>query len=131
MPGPNRIGTIEMKPGLYPRFADDNIHFEFFMLSGDPTIFSIQYGLNSPSDGPYTVGDLTGLEGVDWLADEKTYDYGVIKVSEDALTSGVKASALFKFAARDLKLDRDTGASNYSQLQTRPEYYFRVDVQKP
>jgi len=47
------------------------------------------------------------------------------------MTSGQQTVGLFKIVGRDLTLDADKTAIDYSVLQTLPEFYFRVDIKIP
>ena len=116
------LTTVEGKIGLIPSFtpawAEDTISYEYHYL-----------GVMTP--GMHPAFSIAGAGIETELNGGKTHSQGVIMVDLDGMTSGQQTVGLFKIVGRDLTLDADKTAIDYSVLQTLPEFYFRVDIKIP
>jgi hypothetical protein len=141
VPAGNRI-TIT--PERFPSFAEDDIWFEFFQV---PTPANAPEGsfthpalsIAGHNEYAHTIDGVTQVivnqdgdrEVVPW----KVYERGVISINTDpaVFVPGTTASAWFKIVARDLNLETEEmrKAPDYPQLQTLPEYLFRINITRP
>ena len=116
--------TITVSPVVFPVYADENIFYEFFRVSDSGTSEHIKLRpdlMDAVPDNKVTVAG---------LPDAATYKQGKIYVDTNAIPTGGDEYAVFKIVARDLNLDLDMEAMDYSLKQTLPEYYLRIRVSK-
>jgi len=122
--------TITIIPAVDPGFAHEEIHFELFPMETLHKAFTDTANGNrariAGSGGGQELRDGDGA-----LVNE-TFKEWKISFNPDDIESGETVSARFKLVARDLELDRDhMDDPDYSQLQTLPEYSFRIQITKP
>ena len=121
-------GSITIIPSVIPAWAEDTIFFEFYYMGLVPytdgiiTIPSVYPAFNIAGD-ENTAVSVAGVEG-------KTYGKGIISVETAGMVPGQKTVGKFKIVARDLTLDAQKNADDYSLLQTLPEYYFLVEINR-
>jgi len=117
---------IEITPNPTPVYADDNIHYQLFPI-GTPHAAFLDNGGNVTISGVGT--DL--ITGMQELNGEKAYKKWTISFDKNKMNYGETASARFVMVARNLELDEDKTAPDYSLLQTLPQYHFWIEVTRP
>jgi hypothetical protein len=116
---------IDITTIVSPYYADDKIHYQLFTIGEtQPHRAFLDGGGNVAISGD-TAGMQEGLNG------EKAYKKWTISFDKTKITKGETASARFVLVARNLELDADKSAPDYSLLQTLPEYHFWIDVIRP
>ena len=113
---------IDITTTVDPYYADVNIYYQLFPI-GTPHPAFID------NQGKVTIeGDETQKQEVNG---EKAYKRWTVKFDKDKMLPEETASARFVLIARNLLLDDDKNAPDYSLLQSLPEYNFRIEVTRP
>ena len=121
--------SIKFAPKPTPDYAHKEIHYQLFPMGTPHQAFF-------DSDGNIRIqGDSSGskqeLKDADGNVIDEAFKILVIGFDPDKIASGEVISAQFKLVARDLELDENKNAPDYSLLQTLPEYNFRIQITKP
>ena len=108
--------TINFRPGLLPAWRDENIFFEWITITSHPGMILTGAGTQYTQQG----------------AAGSTWERGLITVERDKLNTG-NNDAVFLIVARNIRLDTPERMAqpDYALLQTLPEYYFRVRINRP
>jgi hypothetical protein len=118
----NRGYKIDITTTVTPSYADENIHYQLFPV-GTPDAAFID------AQGNVTIsGDETQMQEANG---EKAYKKWIISFDKEKIQNEKTATAHFVLIARNLLLDNDKNAADYSLLQTLPELHFRVQVTRP
>ena len=114
---------IQILPTVSPWYADENIRYEFFMITPEG------------ADNPFSITGTDPYPEIPELPGREVYAQGIVSIDTDKIDPDATVSAQFKILARDLNLDipgpDGIGSPDYSLLQTLPEYYFRIEVTRP
>jgi len=117
---------IDITTTVTPAYADENIHYQLFPIGTPDAAFIDAQGnvaiAGSEELPQYTMQELNG---------EKAYKKWTISFNKEKIQYESTAVAHFVLIARNLILDEDKNAPDYSLLQTLPEFHFRIEVTRP
>jgi hypothetical protein len=118
---------IEITTTPTPSYADENIHYQLFPV-GTPDAAFIDAQGNVAIEGSVDLDKGHTMQEADG---EKAYKKWTISFDKKKIEYEGTAVAHFVLIARNLLLDNDKNAADYSLLQTLPELHFRVQVTRP
>ena len=113
-------GNILIQPEeVTPAWREDGIYYQFFYLG---VLENGMYDAFEINGNPLTSHPIAGIG--------ETFENGHITIDTSGMTGGQVTVGRFKIVARDLELDRNKNAIDYSLLQTLAEYNFLVELRK-